>query len=137
MKLATFTLLLFIASSCANDAEETKKKPETESLIEYKNGIYTEYYPGKKKVRMKGAQTPDKVRNGKWVLLSPSGEEMSVTFFENGKREGHSFVKHPSGAMNYYGEYLHDVQIGIWKFYDEKGKFIKEENHGTDGVVIQ
>jgi antitoxin component YwqK of YwqJK toxin-antitoxin module len=137
MKITTFILLLIIASSCSNQEEETKKAAEVENLIEYKDGIYTEFYPGKKKIKMKGEQTPDKVRNGKWVLLSPTGEEMSVTYFENGKREGHSFVKHPTGAMNYYGEYLHDVQIGIWKFYDDKGNFIKEENHGTDGVIIK
>ena len=137
MKITSFLLLLIIATSCTNETEETKKAPEIENLIEYKDGIYTEYYPGKKKVKIKGAQDDNKVRDGKWVLLSPSGEEMSVTFFENGKREGHSFVKHPTGAMNYYGEYLHDVQIGIWKFYDEKGNFIKEENHGSDGVIIK
>ncbi len=137
MKINTLICLLFLATSCSNEPTETKKIPESENLIEYKDGIFTEFYPGRKKVKMKGAQDAQKVRDGKWVLLSPKGEEMSVTFFDKGKREGHSFVKHPNGAMNYYGEYLHDVQIGIWKFYDETGKFIKEENHGTDGVVIQ
>jgi antitoxin component YwqK of YwqJK toxin-antitoxin module len=130
MKLATLICLTSVLLSCNNTVVEKEKKDAAENLIEYKDGIYTEYYPGRKKVRMRGEQTKSKIRNGKWVLLSPKGEEMSVTFFEKGKREGHTIVKHPNGAINYVGEYLHDEQIGTWKFYDESGKFLREEDHG-------
>ena len=137
MKIAVIICLLLVASACSSEEKkETAKKPETENLIEYKNGIYTEYYPGKKKIRIRGAQDKNKVRNGKWVLLSDKGEEMSVTYFKDGKREELTIVKHPNGAINYVGEYLHDEQVGVWKFYDEKGKLIKEEDHDQKPVKI-
>ena len=85
---------------------------------------------------MRGAQDQNKVRDGKWVLLSPTGKEMSVTFFEKGVREGHAIVKHPNGVINYVGEYLHNEQIGIWKFYDDKGKLIKEEDYSQNPLKI-
>ena len=139
MKIITFFCLLFLAASCTEETNVEKKELEesTEQLEEYKNGIYTKYYPGKKKIQIRGAQDPKKVREGKWVLLSPTGKEMSVTYFEKGLREGYSFVKHPTGAMNYYGEYLHDQQIGIWKYYDDKGNFLRQENYGSDGQIIR
>jgi antitoxin component YwqK of YwqJK toxin-antitoxin module len=139
MKIIAFFCLLFVAVSCSEEPKKEQKEKEesTEQLEEYKNGIYTKYYPGKKKIQIRGAQDAKKVRSGKWVLLSPTGKEMSVTYFEKGLREGYSFVKHPTGTMNYYGEYLHDKQIGIWKYYDDKGNFLREENYGSDGQIIR
>jgi antitoxin component YwqK of YwqJK toxin-antitoxin module len=39
-------------------------------------------------------------------------------------------------VINYVGEYLHNEQIGIWKFYDDKGKLIKEEDYSQNPVKI-
>lgn len=137
MKLTAFLCLLIVAAACSSEPKkEEPKAPVKENLIEYKDGIYTEYYPGRKKVKIRGAQDENKVRDGKWVLLSDKGEEMSVTFFDKGKREGHAIIKHPNGAINYVGEYLHDEQVGIWKFYDETGKLIKEEDHDQKPVKV-
>lgn len=137
MKLTVILCLLLLATACSTEPKkEEVKAPDKENLIEYKDGIFTEYYPGRKKVKMRGAQDENKVRNGKWVLLSEKGEEMSVTFFENGKREGHTIVKHPNGAINYVGEYSNNEQIGIWKFYDTSGKLIKEEDYNQKPVKI-
>jgi antitoxin component YwqK of YwqJK toxin-antitoxin module len=137
MKFTVIFCLLFLATSCTTEPKKEKKqKVVIENLIEYKDGIYTEYYPGKQKVKIRGAQDSNKIRDGKWVLLSPNGKEMSITFFEKGLREGHTIVKHPNGKINYVGEYLHNQQIGIWKFYDEKGKLIKEEDYSKTPVQI-
>jgi antitoxin component YwqK of YwqJK toxin-antitoxin module len=137
MKYSLVLSLMILAVSCTTEKKETPKKElEVENLIEYKNGIYTEYYPGRKKVKMRGAQDKNKVRNGKWVLLSPSGKELSITFFEKGLREGHTIIKYPNGSINYVGEYLHNEQIGVWKFYDEKGKLIREEDYSQKPTKI-
>jgi antitoxin component YwqK of YwqJK toxin-antitoxin module len=137
MKISIFLCLLILATACSTEQKKVKpKKVVEENLIEYKDGIYTEFYPGKTKVKIRGAQDKNKVRDGKWVLLSEKGKEMSITFFEKGLREGHTIVKHPNGAINYVGEYLHDQQIGIWKFYDETGKLIKEEDYSKTPVQI-
>jgi antitoxin component YwqK of YwqJK toxin-antitoxin module len=137
MKITVFFCLLLLATSCSPEPiKEKKEKEVTENLIEYKHGIYTEYYPGKQKVKIRGAQDTKGIRDGKWVLLSPLGKEMSITFFDKGLREGHTIVKHPNGTINYVGEYLHNEQIGIWKFYDETGKLIKEEDYSKTPVQI-
>ncbi len=131
MKITALFCLLILATACSEEPKKVTPKESEESLEEYKNGVYTMYYPGKKKIKIQGMRDVKKVRDGKWILLSPNGTELSYTYFEKGKREGHSFVKYPNGAMHYHGEYLHDKQVGIWKFYDEKGKLTKEEDHGT------
>ena len=137
MKLSLIICLLFLAVSCSNEPKkEQPKKVETENLIEYKDGIYTEYYPGRKKIKIQGARDKKKVRDGKWVLLSDKGEQMSVTFFEKGKRTGIAFVKHPNGTINYTGEYKDDQQVGIWKFHNDQGKLIKTEDHDQTPVKI-
>ena len=137
MKINVIFCLLILATSCSTEPIKEKKQKEIiENLIEYKDGIYTEYYPGKQKVKIRGAQDTKGIRDGKWVLLSPTGKEMSITFFDKGLREGHTIVKHPNGTINYVGEYLHNEQIGIWKFYDETGKLIKEEDYSKIPVQI-
>ena len=138
MKKYIFICLLIIASSCTEKKETKKIKKDTiENLIEYKDGIYTEYYPGRKKIKITGAQDKNKVRDGKWVLLSENGNEMSVTYFEKGLREGHTVVKHPNGKINYVGEYHLNEQVGIWKFYDLKGNLIREENYDKKPVEVK
>lgn len=128
----SFVALLF---SCNNNEEKTEANlPEVETLTEYKNGIYTEYYPGKKKIKIRGAQDKNKVRDGKWVMLSETGKELSVTYFEKGSREGHSIVKYPNGMLHYVGEYKNNQMIGVWKFYDEKGNLKEEKDYGTGKV---
>jgi antitoxin component YwqK of YwqJK toxin-antitoxin module len=128
----SFVVLLL---SCNNKEEKIDiKLPELENLKEYKNGIYTEYYPGRKKIKIRGAQDKNKVRDGRWVLLSETGNELSVTYFNKGKREGHSIVKYPNGRLHYVGEYKNNQMIGVWKFYDEKGKLKEEKDYGTGEV---
>jgi antitoxin component YwqK of YwqJK toxin-antitoxin module len=132
MKLALYTfLLLFIAVSCTDKKEEeTTKKPKTEKLTEIKNGRFTEWYPGKKQIKFQGMLTKKGDRNGKWTFYSETGNELSMTVYENGKREGFTIVKYPNGAIHYTGEYKNNKTVGIWKTYDEKGKLVTEKDFG-------
>jgi antitoxin component YwqK of YwqJK toxin-antitoxin module len=132
MKLALYTfLLLFIAVSCTDKkVEETNKKPKTEKLTEIKNGRFTEWYPGKKQIKFQGMLTKKGDRNGKWTFYSETGNELSMTIYENGKREGFTIVKYPNGAIHYTGEYKNDKTVGVWKTYDEKGKLVTEKDFG-------
>ena len=135
MKYLFALSLVALLFSCNNNEEKTEANlPEVETLTEYKNGIYTEYYPGKKKIKIRGAQDKNKIRDGRWVLLSESGKELSVTYFNKGKREGHSIVKYPNGMLHYVGEYKNNQMIGVWKFYDEKGNLKDEKDYGTGKV---
>ncbi len=132
MKLVLYTfLLLFIAVSCTDKKEEeTIKKPKTEKLTEIKNGRFTEWYPGKKQIKFQGMLTKKGNRNGKWTFYSETGNELSMTVYENGKREGFTIVKYPNGAIHYTGEYKNDKTVGVWKTYDEKGKLVTEKDFG-------
>jgi antitoxin component YwqK of YwqJK toxin-antitoxin module len=132
MKLALYTfLLLFIAVSCTDKkVDETNKKPKTEKLTEIKNGRFTEWYPGKKQIKFQGMLTKKGDRNGKWTFYSETGNELSMTVYENGKKEGFTVVKYPNGAIHYTGEYKNDKSVGVWKTYDEKGKLVTEKDFG-------
>ena len=99
-----------------------------EDLVEIIDGYYHEYYPGKKKIKFKGRQDDNKQRHGKWSYFSPNGDELSITHYIHGKREGHSIVRYPNGAIHYIGEYSNDKQIGIWKTYNEQGVLVDEKN---------
>ena len=132
MKFTLFTILLFFAVvSCSeNNESETNNKPKTEKLTELKNGFFKEWYPGKKQVKFQGKLNKKGDRDGKWSFYSETGNELSFTFYENGKREGFTVVKYPSGAIHYTGEYKNDKTVGIWKTYDEKGNLVNEKDLG-------
>jgi antitoxin component YwqK of YwqJK toxin-antitoxin module len=126
--LVLFLVPLFILQSCSEDEPVKKRSEKKENLVEIIDGYYHEYYPGKKKIKFKGRQDDNKQRHGKWTFFSPNGEELSITHYIHGKREGHSIVKYPTGVIHYIGEYQNDMQIGIWKIYNEQGVLLEEKN---------
>jgi antitoxin component YwqK of YwqJK toxin-antitoxin module len=130
MKYLVLTILLLFLFSCGNDEAKKPEKGAPESLVEVKNGIYYEWYPGKKQIKYKGGQDKNKKRNGIWTFYSENGTELSVTYYENGLKEGFSVVKYPTGVIHYRGEYRKDKTVGIWTTYDEKGKVISETDFG-------
>jgi antitoxin component YwqK of YwqJK toxin-antitoxin module len=128
MKALLFLSLIFIAFSCSE--EEEPKKQKFENLIEIKDGVYTEYYPGKKAIKLQGGINNENQRHGRWVFYSENKVELSITHYNNGLKEGHSIVKYPNGTLYYYGEYRDDQKVGIWKTYDEKSKLQNETDFG-------
>jgi len=135
MKLNIYAkLLLFgmfiIQSACSGEPESATKAAEVENLVEIKDGIYTEFYPGRKQIKFQGGQDEQKRRNGVWTFFSEAGEEQSVTIYEHGLREGHTIVKYPGGGVRYRGEYHQDTMIGIWTTYDTKGNVVTEKDYG-------
>ena len=135
MKMKQFVIIfsLFLGfgllNSCAGEEKPKEKKKEL-PLIEIKNGVYTEYYPGRKAVKIRGPVDENELRNGKWALYTENGFELSVTHYMHGKKEGHSIVKYPNGMLNYYGEYRNDEKVGVWRTYDTKGNLIEEKDFG-------
>jgi len=146
MKLTWIIICSLLLWSCT-DAEEkekttTSKEKQTsensekpvnpDDLVEIKNNIYTEYYDVEKtRIKFQGEQDSEKRRHGKWVHYHPNGLEAGVTFYINGVRNGYSSVKRPNGAMYYHGEYKDDKPVGVWKYYDENGKFSYDHDYGT------
>ncbi|HRP52990.1 MAG TPA: hypothetical protein PLI97_05725, partial [Fluviicola sp.] len=114
-------------TACNNDTEKPTKKRE--NLVEINNGVYTEYYPGRKSIKFRGPVNEAKERNGRWFFYDESGREQSMTEYKNGKKDGFIFVRYPNGNMRYTGEFREDKEAGIWKFYDQSGNITEEKNY--------
>lgn len=130
-----YLLILFVAFafiSCSEEAEKKKTdEPEVvEDLVEIKDGIYTEWYPGKKQIKYRGEQDDQSRRQGKWVFYAENGNELSITYYEHGMKEGFSIVKYPNGAIHYRGEYKNDQMVGLWTTFNEKGELETEKDYG-------
>ena len=132
MKFVYFLMfsMLFTAVSCGDSEEEKDAKMESkQELTEVKNGVFTEYYPGRKAIRIKGEQSDEGLREGRWSFFAENGKEMSYTYFKDGKKHGFSFNSYPNGTPYYYGEYWNDQMVGVWKTYDTEGN-VKEKDYG-------
>jgi antitoxin component YwqK of YwqJK toxin-antitoxin module len=129
MKILVLLLTLLALASCYSEDGNEQKVPE-ENLIEDKNGLYKEYYPGKKQVKFRGEHDDEHRRNNKWSFYSEEGKELSITFFKHGLRDGHTIVKYPNGTLRYVGEYSKDQQVGVWKMYGEDGQLTQEKDYG-------
>ena len=99
--------------------------------MEVKDGVFTEWYPGKKQIKFQGGQDELGNRDGKWTFYAENGTELSFTLYDHGKKEGFSLVKYPNGRIHYRGEYQNDEMIGLWSTYDEKGNLITEKEYGV------
>ncbi|TNE74209.1 MAG: hypothetical protein EP333_05905 [Bacteroidetes bacterium] len=133
MKILYYLIAGMLLLSCGQEEQEkvNEVKPtEPEELVEISNNIYREYYPGKKQVKFEGMQDDDKQRHGKWSFYNEKGIEITVTYYDHGKKHGHSIVKYPNGVVYYYGEYQNDKMVGVWKTFDENGKLITEKDYG-------
>ena len=133
MKKIVFVFVtLFLIFGCENTTDKKiDKKIKTENLVEVKDGVFTEWYPGKKQIKFQGGQDELGNRDGKWTFYSENGTELSFTLYDHGKKEGFSLVKYPNGRIHYRGEYQNDEMIGLWSTYDEKGNLITEKEYGV------
>jgi antitoxin component YwqK of YwqJK toxin-antitoxin module len=127
--------LLFITglliTSCTS-SPEPKKEENRSDLVVIKNGVYTEFYPGKKAIKFRGPQNTEGHRNGRWYYYSQTGDEQSSTEYTDGKKNGFTFVRYPNGAMRYTGEYTNDIASGLWRFYKQDGTIEFEKNYATE-----
>ena len=132
MKKIVFVFVtLFLIFGCENTTDKKiDKKIKIENLVEVKDGVFTEWYPGKKQIKFQGGQDELGNRDGKWSFYAENGTELSFTLYDHGKKEGFSLVKYPNGRIHYRGEYQNDKMIGLWSTYDEKGNLITEKEYG-------
>ncbi|MCR9171723.1 MAG: hypothetical protein NXI10_04475 [bacterium] len=143
MKLAWILLCSLLIWGCSDSAEDGKKKKNNDSenssqteaavnpedLVEVVGSTYTEYYDAAKtKIKFQGTRDDNEQRHGKWVFYREDGKESSISHYKHGVLHGFSQVKRPNGAFYYHGEYEDGKKIGVWKYYDEKGKFSHEIN---------
>ncbi|MDX2360460.1 MAG: hypothetical protein QNK23_06615 [Crocinitomicaceae bacterium] len=147
MKYLLFTLVCIGLISCKSDAPVTEAESGTETensvdstivepttnnedLVEIEGDLFTEYYPGKLKIKFQGTQDENGQRHGKWLYFSEEGEELSMTMYEHGNFEGHIMVKYPNGVLRYVGEYSNNQPVGVWKRYSQEGILVYEGDYG-------
>jgi antitoxin component YwqK of YwqJK toxin-antitoxin module len=131
MKNLTFLILSLLLYSCINEEEEYKREVKApEILVEIEDGIFTEYYPGKKQIKFQGEQDDELNRHGRWVFYGENGLELSISHYIHGKKDGFCIVKYPNGVLHYVGEYSDDKKVGVWKTYNEKGELVTEKDFG-------
>ncbi len=111
-------------------APQTEKPVNPEDLIEVVGNTYKEYYDAAKtKIKFEGEQDENKERHGKWVYYSEAGNEMNTSHYKHGVLHGFMQVRRPNGAFYYHGDFIDGERSGLWKFYDEQGKFSYEKNY--------
>jgi len=136
-----FVIALFILAGCGSEPEDTKiettvekeiepvsDEPTTVSSTGIKAGEYFEYYSSGG-IKIKGFHNSKLLREGLWISYYEDGTKWSESYYRDGKREGHSLTFFPNGEIRYVGEYTNDKKTGVWSFYDETGKLLKEEKY--------
>lgn len=123
--------LIFIASCSETPKPKAPKKEKVESLVEIKDGVYTEYYPGRKAIKFQGLQNEKGERDGRWFFFDENGTEQSMTEYVKGKKHGFIFVRYPNGQMRYTGQFNDDKEAGLWRFYKEDGTLDQEKTYET------
>jgi antitoxin component YwqK of YwqJK toxin-antitoxin module len=124
--IAFLSLTVWLFSCSEATPKQAPKKPQ--SLTQVVDGTFTEYYPGRQKIKFRGEQDAEGQRHGKWVFYAENGIELSITHYIHGVREGVTIVKYPNGTIHYVGEYSNDKEVGLWKTYDENQKLVEEKD---------
>lgn len=112
------------------DGQETKESKTINTafspvkLHDTIGNMYYEYYSNGK-LKLNG-ELKNGNRQGEWSAYYENGKLWSRGEYIDGKREGLSTVYYPNGVLKIEGSYKNNVPVGIWKFYDEKGKLLKE-----------
>lgn len=84
------------------------------------------YHPNHQKY-MEGEYKNNK-RDGLWTSWYQNGNKWSEGIFKEGLDDGYRYIFHENGKKQIEGNYKDGKKVGVWKFYDDKGNFIKEEN---------
>ena len=142
-----YIIFMFVLFSCGDNVsiELEDKEAVSIDLNENRGNNYVqahlkdtvdfkcqEWYPGKKQVKIEGGLDRQNRRHGTWYYYNEKGDEMSMTTYTNGRKQGFSIVKHSNGTIYYMGEYNEDEKVGLWKFYNDKGEKVNELNYTNE-----
>jgi antitoxin component YwqK of YwqJK toxin-antitoxin module len=86
------------------------------------------YYENGNK-RVEGEYNKEGKKDGKWAYWYKDGKKWSEGYFSEGVNDKKRTTWHESGSIHYEGTYDKGTRVGIWKFYDEDGKMVKEINY--------
>ena len=131
-------LLVFVLTLASCSAQLTEKvevsfpngKPQIVRYFDKNNNCVREieYYESGQ-VKMEGGMK-DGQMDGEWTAYFPDGRVQSHGFFKEGKRTGAAQVFYPNGNKYQEGFYKDGKHCGKWKFYDEQGILLREDDYG-------
>jgi antitoxin component YwqK of YwqJK toxin-antitoxin module len=104
-------------------------KPRTIRTFEYVQDKQVfvserEYYESGQ-LRMEGPLV-NRRREGLWKSFYEDGKIWSEGEYKDGLRDGITITYHPNGVKRFEGAFYKSKKSGIWKFWDDKGEFVKE-----------
>lgn len=135
IRIITLSITLLFLVSCSNETDVTTETQEIEEIVEpieeptpdpNQPGEYQEFYPSGA-LKIEGKNNSKGHRNGLWISYYENGIKWSESYYVDGIKNGHSLTFFPNGGIRYVGEYKNDIKIGLWKFYDEAGEIVNEE----------
>ena len=123
--------------------EESNYKIE-DSLLVDRSGYFCKVYVNKndsslkmwklhadpQRLRLQGIYfTKDNIRNGPFKIYSPDGYLYGLGHFVNNKWDGKWLDYNEKGIVvkEYY--YTQGKRSGTWKYFDDNGKFLREEKY--------
>ncbi len=92
-------------------------------------------YHSKKQLRYKDEfwnNKKDKINISTTTYFYSNGQLKSVTRYKNGNGHGKSFKYYENGQKEMEFEWENDKQIGIWKWWNEKGELTKTKDYTTE-----
>lgn len=107
-----------VANKMVQNQSMAKKQDE---LIKISNGVYTEYYPGGTRVKLKGLLDAKENRQGVWDYYAENGVHLSMMEYRDGLKHGVFFQRYKTGVIRRTGNYKNDKQVGEWVEYNESG----------------
>lgn len=138
MKKILFISICFLSifTNCGNkDGETATSTTDSTKITGNKNGPnklsdkdYQEYYESGA-LKVEGDLDDADARNGLWLSYYENGSKWSESMYVHGKKNGHSVTFFPNGKIRYIGEYKDDEKSGNWRFFDEAGLLVSEENY--------
>lgn len=80
----------------------------------------------------------DGIGQGTWINYYENGNYREVGTYVENRVEGPIKKYHPNGVLQAEGTYKDwRVRVGLWKFYDAEGQFLKNENYGKKGSISE
>jgi antitoxin component YwqK of YwqJK toxin-antitoxin module len=73
------------------------------------------------------------IKDGSWSFWNPQGEKTAEAFFDMGTGTMYSF--HESGSIFIEVPFVDEKKHGVEKYYNTKGKLIKEITYEHDAIV--
>lgn len=146
MKKILFALIITaIVSACGSETKESNNGLQSDKefvMSKFANGaaqvtweygdedgkrvpVYQREY-NEDSTLFKAGPIKSQRREGEWKSYYRDGTLWSENIYKNGLIDGKTITYFPNGKKRYEGYFKNASKIGVWKFWNEEGEFVKE-----------